>query len=220
MTIKDFFSFRHNKCFWLNILAMVLVVAGGLFAVLQGLDRYTHHGEAVQVPDVRNLDVDEAQRIFRDKGLQCLVADSSYVKSRPAGCVLDYTPSAGQRVKAGRIIYLTINTRHIPLRQVPDVADNSSLRQAEARLLAAGFKLDSIEYMAGERDWVYGVKYQGRLLNIGDKVPMGAILTLMAGDGGEPVQEGDSLDASGDASHPQEAAPSGGGSSEADESWF
>ena len=220
MTIKDFFSFRQNKCFWLNILAMILVAGGGVFAVLQGLDRYTHHGEAVQVPDVRNMDVDEAQRIFRDKGLQCLVADSSYVKSRPAGCVLDYTPSAGQRVKAGRTIYLTINTRHIPLHTVPDVADNSSLRQAEARLLAAGFKLDSIEYMPGERDWVYGVKYQGRLLNIGDKVPMGAILTLMAGDGGEPLTEEDSLGTAGSApSDPQEEVPSGG-SSEADESWF
>ena len=40
------------------------------------------------------------------------------------------------RVKEGRIIYLTINAINIPLQAVPDVADNSSLRQAEARILA------------------------------------------------------------------------------------
>ena len=47
MTIKDFFSFRQNRLFWANILAMVIVVVGLLFGVLKGLDIYTRHGEAV-----------------------------------------------------------------------------------------------------------------------------------------------------------------------------
>ena len=47
MTIKDFFSFRQNRFFWANILAMAVVVVGLLFGVLKGLDIYTRHGEAV-----------------------------------------------------------------------------------------------------------------------------------------------------------------------------
>ena len=35
MTIKDFFSFRQNRFFWANILAMAVVVVGLLFGVLK-----------------------------------------------------------------------------------------------------------------------------------------------------------------------------------------
>ena len=117
--------------------------------------------------------------MFRNRGLVCIVSDSSYVKTLPAGCILEYNPAAGQKVKEGRTIYLTINTIEVPLHIVPDVADNSSLRQAEARILASGFKLAEIQYIPGEKDWVYGVKYKGRQLSIGEKVPTGAVLTLM-----------------------------------------
>lgn len=120
-------------------------------------------------------------------------------------------------MKEGRIIYLTINAINIPLQVVPDVADNSSLRQAEARILASGFKLNDIEYVAGEKDWVYGVKYQGRMLAIGEKVPMGATLTLMAGNGSKELLEGDSLSVN-EGTETQE--PVSSENSAADESWF
>lgn len=214
MTIKDFFSFRQNKYLWVNLIAMIIVVAGLLFGTLKGLDIYTRHGEAVVVPDVKGMSVGEAERIFSNHSLTCVVSDSTYVKNLPAGCILEYNPSAGQKVKEGRIIYLTINTLNVPLQVVPDVADNSSLRQAEARILASGFKLAEIEYMSGERDWVYGVKYNGRLLTMGEKVPMGATLTLMVGDGGALLR--DSLN--GDSAVNAESTVAT--DSAADESWF
>ena len=217
MTIKEFFSFRQNKYFWINILAMIAVVVLLMFGTLKGIDIYTHHGEAVVVPDVKGMTVAEAGAVFDSRGLACIVSDSTYVKDKPAGCILDYNPAAGQKVKEGRIIYLTINAINIPLQVVPDVADNSSLRQAEARILASGFKLNDIEYMAGEKDWVYGVKYQDRVLAMGEKVPMGATLTLMVGNGGEEMQEGDSLSAD-EGAEPREVVTSE--SSAADESWF
>ena len=207
MTIKDFFSFRQNRFFWANILAMAVVVVGLLFGVLKGLI----------VPDVKGMGVEEAEKMFRNRGLVCIVSDSSYVKTLPAGCILEYNPAAGQKVKEGRTIYLTINTIEVPLHIVPDVADNSSLRQAEARILASGFKLAEIQYIPGEKDWVYGVKYQDRVLAMGEKVPMGATLTLMVGNGGEEMQEGDSLSAD-EGAEPREVVTSE--SSAADESWF
>lgn len=193
MTIKEFFSFQQNKYLWVNLIAMVIVVFVLIFVVLKGLDIYTRHGEAVVVPDVKGMGVAEAEKVFRNNGLTCVVADSTYVKNLPAGSILEYNPAAGQKVKEGRTIYITINALDIPLMTVPDVADNSSLRQAEARLLASGFKLAQIQYVAGEKDWVYGVKYKGRQLATGDKVPNGSTLTLMVGNGGELPQEADSL---------------------------
>lgn len=216
MTIKKFFSFRQNRFFWINILIMVFVAGGLLFGVLKGLDIYTRHGQAVVVPDVKGMSVGEADKLFRNRGLICVVSDSSYVKNLPAGCILEYNPVAGQKVKEGRTIYLTINTLKVPLKTIPDVADNSSLRQAEARMLASGFKLAEIEYVAGEKDWVYGVKYKGRQLTIGERVPMGATLTLMVGNGGDDPLEADSLGTV----TSSESEPVSSGKSAADESWF
>lgn len=218
MTIKEFFSFRQNKYFWVNIIAMVVAIIVVLFGVLKGLDIYTHHGDAVVVPNVKGMGVAEAEKMFRNRGLNCVVSDSNYVKTMPAGCILDYNPAAGHKVKEGRIIYLTINSLNIPLQSVPDVADNSSLRQAEARLLAVGFKLAEIQYVPGEKDWVYGVKYKDRQLTTGEKVPVGASLTLMVGGGGELPQETDSLETESTGTDTKPVTSSD--KSATDESWF
>ena len=97
------------------------------------------------------------------------------------------------------------------------MADNSSLRQAEARILASGFKLNDIRYIAGEKDWVYGVEYRERMLAMGEEVPMGATLTLVVGNGEKEVLEGDSL-AVDEGAEVQETV--GSGESAVDESWF
>ena len=38
MTIKEFFSFKTNKFFWLNIVAMIVVVVVMIFGVLKWMD--------------------------------------------------------------------------------------------------------------------------------------------------------------------------------------
>ena len=192
MTFKEFFSFKRNKTFWGNIIAMIVVVVALIFGTLKWLDIYTRHGEAVVVPDVKGMSVTEARKVFEGEGLNCTVSDSTYVKTLAAGSVLDYTPGVGQKVKQGRTIYLTINTLNIPLCPVPDVADNSSVREAQARLLTAGFKLTANDSIPGEKDWVYQVLYGNEPLPIGAKVPTGSTLTLVIGNGVPPVQPADS----------------------------
>lgn len=218
MTIKDFFSFKENKYFWVNIIAMVVSVIVLVFLVLKGLDVYTRHGEGVVVPDVKGMGVNEAEKMLRNHGLTCVVADSNYVKNKPAGIILELNPAVGQKVKEGRTIYLTINTLDTPLRVVPDVADNSSVRQAQAKLTASGFRLTENQYVSGEKDWVYGVKYMGRELGIGDKAPMGATLTLLVGDGTTEPAYGDSIDAA--VEEVVEGTNQGEESAITEESWF
>lgn len=195
MTIKEFFSLKKNLFFWLNIVAIIVTAILIIFLVFRGLDTYTRHGQGVAVPDVKGMTVKEAMDMFARYNLQIAVSDSTYVKDKPAGSILDHNPPSGQKVKEGRIIYLTVNTSKIPLQQVPDVADNSSYRQAEARMIASGFKLTPPEHIKGEKDWVYGVKYNGGKLETGEKVPMGATLTLIVGNGNRYDSEGgDSLE--------------------------
>ena len=182
ITLKEFFSFKQNRFFWLNLIAMIVVVIGACWGTLLWLDHYTHHGEAYVVPNVKNKSLAEARLALHNQKLEGLVVDSSYVKGLPDGMVLDQNPAGGARVKEGRTIYLTVTTSKVPLVKLPDLIDNSSLRQAEAKLKAMGFRLTEPEYVSGEQDWIYGIKYRGRSLMSGDKIPHEAILTLCVGN--------------------------------------
>ena len=182
ISLKDFFSFNKNRFFWLNLIAMVVVVLGAALGALHWLDVYTNHGHSVSVPNVHGLPVRVASIELKKQKLEAIVVDSSYVKGVPAGSILEQKPIAGSRVKEGRTIYLTINTEEVPRIAMPDLIDNSSFRQAEAKLRALGFKLTEPEYIEGENGWIYGIKYKGKELKSGQKIPKESTLTLCVGN--------------------------------------
>lgn len=181
-SLKEKFSFKNNRWFWLNIICIIALPIIIIYGTLVGLDAYTHHGESYIVPDVKNKQLSQAQLLLQDKHMTGVVVDSTYVKGLPSGIVLEQTPTGGARVKEGRTIYLTINTTEVPMIKIPDLIDNSSVRQAAAKLRSMGFRLTEPEFVPGEQDWVYGIKYLGRELHLGDKVPNEALLTLCVGD--------------------------------------
>jgi len=182
ISLKDFFSFKNNRFFWLNLIAMPIFVIAVIFGVLHWLDIYTLHGESIIVPNVNGLPLKQAEVEFKKKELKFVVVDSNYVKGMIAGAILDQKPIGGAKVKKGRTVYLTINTDEVPKVAIPDIIDNSSYRQAEARLRALGFKLTEPEYIEGEKDWIYGIEYNGKELTSGEKIPREAVLTLCVGD--------------------------------------
>ena len=183
MTPSEFINKFKSKYLWGNLLAMVFVVILLCVGVKFGIDLYTHHGEAIVIPDIRHKSIADAERILEDAGLQIEVNDTGYVRNLPPDCVLEQSPGPGDRVKAGRIIYLTINSDHTPTLTIPDIIDNSSLREAMAKLTSMGFKLGTSEYIAGEEDWVYGILVKGRHVVAGDKVSIDAVLTIQVGNG-------------------------------------
>ena len=127
---------------WGNLLAMVAVIVLLFIGVWKGLELYTRHGEGVPVPNVSGMMESDARYTLGRIGLVAVVVDSAYNKTQPAGCILEQTPGEGSRVKEGREIYLTVNSENTPTMPIPDIADNSSLREAEAKLKAMGFKLE------------------------------------------------------------------------------
>jgi beta-lactam-binding protein with PASTA domain len=177
---------------WGNLLAMVLVTIVLALVVWQGMDSYTHHGESIQVPELKGLQMTDAQYRPEQLGLHAMVVDSSYHKGMAPGCVLDYTPAAGSRVKSGRNIYITINTERTPTVALPDLADNSSLREAQAKLTAMGFRLAPVEHVHGDKEWVYGIKSGGRNVYAGERVSIDVPLVLQVGNG-KTEEEDESL---------------------------
>jgi beta-lactam-binding protein with PASTA domain len=183
MTFKDIFSKGSTKFVWLNLLAMAFTVTAVVLGTLYGLDIYTHHNEEITVPSLKDMQYSHAQMLLERGDLVCVVRDTGYVKGKPEGCILYQTPVAGSKVKSGRVIYVTINSSHVPTMPLPDIADNSSMREAQARLQAMGFRLGKIEYVQGEKDWVVGVKVHGHKVFAGDRIPTDALVVLIVGDG-------------------------------------
>ena len=183
MNVKDFFKKVCSRIVLLNLLAMAVVVVLLCFGVSYGLDVYTHHGEGIVVPDLQGMRYDKAYVMLEDKGLGIVVSDSGYNKALPANCILAQTPGGGQKVKQGHTIYVTVNSPSSPTFAIPDIVDNSSLREAEAKLTAMGFRLQPTQYVTGEKDWVYGIICRGRRVSNGDRIPIDHPLTLMVGSG-------------------------------------
>ena len=192
VSFKDFFSFKNNRFFWLNIGAMILACFLIILGTLYWLDFYTIHGEAVVVPNVKGKLYNEAEFSITKQKLKVVVIDSSFVKGIKPNTILEQNPDGGMKVKEGRIVYLTINTDKEPMITIPDIVDNSSYRQAEAKLRSLGFKLTAPEMIAGERDWVYGLKFMNRNISAGEKIPSESTLTLQVGNGSSTA-EGDSV---------------------------
>ena len=102
ITLKEFFSFKKNRFFWLNLIAMIVVIIGVCWGTLLWLDSYTHHGEAYMVPNVKNKTLNEAQQALSNQKLKGLVIDSSYVKGVPDGMVLDQKSGRGSTREGGK----------------------------------------------------------------------------------------------------------------------
>ena len=189
MKAKEFFGKFTSLFLWGNLLAMALVVLVLGLAVKYGLDAYTHHGEGVKVPKLEGMLYANARSLIESDGLRIMVSDSGYNKRFAANSVLAQSPNAGSFVKEGHVVYVTVNSPSSPTFAIPDVVDNSSFREAEAKLMALGFKLLPPQYVSGEKDWVYGILCRGRRVSTGDYVSIESPLTLLIGSGTYELEE-------------------------------
>ena len=183
MNAKIFFGKFKSGYLLSHLLAMVLVVVLFCLGIWYGLRLYTHHGEGIVIPDLSGMNSMQARELLEANELYMVVNDSGYNKRKPAETILAQLPAAGMKVKAGRTIYVTVNSLQSPSIALPDLIDNSSYREAEARLKALGFKLQETKVIEGEKDWVYGIQANGRNLESGDMVSIETPLTLVIGRG-------------------------------------
>jgi beta-lactam-binding protein with PASTA domain len=168
---------------WGNALAMLLFLAIVIWGTMIFLNNYTRHGESIEVPDLRGQKPEAAMMRLEALGLTGVVTDTGYVTTQPPYTLLDQSIAPGKCVKSGRTINLTINANGARPMAIPDLANNTSVREAEARLRTLGFTLTEHEYISGDLDWVYAVKVRGREVNVGEKIPVNIPLTLVVGKG-------------------------------------
>ena len=99
MKSSEFVGKFKSKYLWGNLAAMALVVILLCMGLKYGLKLYTHHGESIAIPDIRNKQLNDAERILDNLGLQVVVTDTGYVKTLPPKTVLAQTPGAGEHVE-------------------------------------------------------------------------------------------------------------------------
>ena len=122
-------------------LTLVVIILGS--SILMSL--ITRHGTHRTVPDFMGVKIADAQRIADDERLEIIINDSLFVPAYEGGVVLDQLPKGGVEVKAGRKVYVTINSFREKMVAVPYVAGRS-LRQAKNMLEVAGLGIEKLIY--------------------------------------------------------------------------
>ena len=169
--MSNFFVKLIKNPFVINLLLVIVVSCGVVYGVLAWLDSYTRHNQAVVVPDVKGMKLEDAAEFFGNNKLRYNV---------------------GSKVKEGRIVFVTINALTSQMAVIPEVED-LSFRQAYALLRARGFSSVEIEYVPGDyKDLAMGVELNGRTLLKGEHVPLTAHLVLKVSSG-DPNMLPDSL---------------------------
>ena len=107
--MKTIWNFLKSRFLWVNILAAIVLCVVICWVVFWRLDVYTHHGEAVEVPDLSGMYVEEAELILKDCSLGYEIIDSVYIRSMRGGEIAEQTPIAGTKVKKNRKVYITVN---------------------------------------------------------------------------------------------------------------
>lgn len=188
MSLTNFIK-KHPVISTIALIAVVDIVL--LIAAYFGLGAFTHHNQFQVVPDLKGMAVDEAESVLRKHNLTLEISDSIFDKRTKPGTIMIQTPKEGSKIKNNRTVYVTIRSFATQMVTIPSVSD-MSLRQGMSMLQAAGITDINVERIPSEyTDLVYYVKMNGLTLHAGDKVPVNAKITIVAGDGMQ--QQSDSM---------------------------
>ena len=182
--MRNFLNFLTSRAFLIQLGLALVVCAMLVFALLQWLKATTHHGDFVEVPDLARLSVTEMREVLDAADLRYEVVDSAnYNPDYPRFSIIEQNPPAGNKVKQNRKIYVTVNPSGYKKVTVPDIIQVTR-RNATSMLRAVGLEVDEVTYIDElGKDMVYRIRYQGKYINPGDKLPKTSKIELVCGNG-------------------------------------
>jgi eukaryotic-like serine/threonine-protein kinase len=181
--MKETLKFLISKTFLkhLGIAVGSLIIL--LIITLTGLDLYTHHGEAIKVPDFTGLTESQFGQMIENTDLRYEIIDSVHVATVAPGVVVEQSPKPGSFVKSNRNIFFTINAMKPEQILLPRVTDYS-LRNAQSILESYGLKVGRFIYMPSEyKNLVLGIHYKGKPIEPGTALLRGSAVDLLVGRG-------------------------------------
>jgi len=192
--LKKFISFLRSGT--LGALATHVAMALGIFLVVAIIYFYvylpgnTKHGQVVLVPDLQGKNIYQIDQILTPLLLRYEVGDSSYSDQYQPLTVLAQVPKAGHYVKENRKIYVTVNRKSPPTLPLPNLFGEGgagSLENAEAVLKSAELKRGRVIYRRSPNyHLIMEIRFEGRPIMPGTRVPKGSTIDLVVGDGAGP----------------------------------
>lgn len=178
-------KFATSKTFLKQLIFAVVGLVVLVFIIMKWLNISTNHSQKIEVPNMQKMSLANVQKTLDELELNFVILDSaSYNPNYPSKAVIEQTPEAGDFVKEGRKIYLTLNPSTYADVIIPNLFGRTK-RQAISQLIAIGFRIDSKSVYVSDiaKDVVRGLKFKGKELKEGDKIPKNSVITLKLGDG-------------------------------------
>ena len=184
ISMKNFFNFLKSKTFFIQLGLALLVLIVVIFVTVRYLNSTTNHGEFVEVPDFSKKSVMDMRKSIEEAGLRYEVLDSAnYNPDYPRFSIIEQNPSAGSKVKENRKIYFTVNPSGYKKVTVPKIIQVTK-RNASSMLKAVGLDVQRVTYVDElGKDMVYQIKYKGKYIKPGDKLPKTSKIELICGNG-------------------------------------
>jgi serine/threonine-protein kinase len=186
--IKDFW--------WAKLIVVIIGII--IFALLMDkvvMPLYVQLGDEVDLPDVIEMPVSEAQTLLTEQGFQVVIRDSLYDDQHPVGTVIEQNPYPYAVVKEGRRVYLTVSIGEKPI-IMPNLFGVSP-REAELILVTHELKLGSKNYVYSDRyheGTVMGQSYpQGQEIKSGSRIDIIISLGQLSAEAVVPDLVGKSL---------------------------
>ncbi len=182
--MRNFLSFLKSKTFFIQLGLAALAVIILVFLLLRWLNNTTNHGEFVEVPDFSKMSVMEMRAAIEEADLRYEVLDSAnFNPDYPRFSIIEQNPPAGNKVKENRKIYFTVNPSGYKKVTIPNVIQVTQ-RNASSMLRAVGLDVQRVTYIDQiGKNMVYYIKYKGKQVKPGDKLPKTSKVELVCGNG-------------------------------------
>ena len=180
----SFFRFVRSKSFFIQITIAVVGLFLFIFLLQWWLGFTTNHDQKIEVPDLNRMSISDVEAKLNEVNLDFIVIDSaSFNPNYPKKSVIEQFPEAGGYVKEKRKIYLTLNPSKYRDITIPDL-NGRTKRQAMSQLQSIGFNIGEFTTVRDiGKDVVRGLKFKGRNLKPGEKLPKNSVIDLVLGDG-------------------------------------
>lgn len=170
--------FWHKHPVLMNFVTIIIVafLIGWLFGVLF-LNWFTGHGQEITMPQVKNLNVEDARRILQDADFEVKL-DSVFNSEVAPGTVLRQVPRENSKVKRGGAAFLQYVCYSVRKARIPAFLDGPR-STAMNNFRNAGFENVEIQEIPGNvNDLVIGATYNGLELREGMEVPVNAHIVI------------------------------------------
>ncbi|MDG1684717.1 MAG: PASTA domain-containing protein [Flavobacteriaceae bacterium] len=176
--------FFISKTFFLSLLQAGVVGVGLIFLLFLVLRFHTRQNRLIEVPNLYQMPLTEAEALLSDLRLNFEVMDSTQFNPEiPPFSIIEHQPRAHDEVKRGRKIYLTLNPSTYRKVSIPNVVQ-VTYRNAVSSLRAVGLEVGNISYRNNiGKDMVLAMRFDGDEIEPGAKIPKSSTVDLVLGNG-------------------------------------